>query len=129
MTANKDLNKEFSGSLKGLINQLNMTQADFAESIGITPGGLSDILRGKTKKPSGTLIKLIELKYGVDLENTKKEIKREEKEKQNPLGEVMGIYKKLTPARRKMFVSFVKTLENEQELSKEEKNFDKPHSA
>lgn len=47
--------------------QLNITkQAEMAKSIGLEPGSYNDIVRGKTKKLSGSVILVLELRHNVN---------------------------------------------------------------
>lgn len=59
---------EISERLRLLRIKLEMSQEDFAESIGLKQGSYSDIERGRTKNISGPIIKIIEILYGVNSE-------------------------------------------------------------
>ena len=52
--------------LKNIITELNISQKDFAETIGITTSGLSDILNGRTKGVTITLAYAIQAIYNID---------------------------------------------------------------
>jgi len=55
-----------SERLKILINYMNLSQKDFAVSIGLTPSSLNDILNGRTKNISRTLLIAIRYVYNVN---------------------------------------------------------------
>lgn len=58
---------KFNEKLKFLRKKLNMTQADFANSIGISRGNLANIETGKVK-PTPIFINCISLMYHIDKE-------------------------------------------------------------
>lgn len=43
-------------------------QGDMAKSLGLEQGSYSDIVRGKTKKISGSVIKLLEVVHGINVD-------------------------------------------------------------
>ena len=43
-----------------------MSNGEFSDVLGITPAAVSDMIHGRVKKMSGPIIKLLELKYGVN---------------------------------------------------------------
>ena len=55
-----------SERLKILINYMNLSQKDFAISIGLTPSSLNDILNGRTKNISKTLLIAIRYVYNIN---------------------------------------------------------------
>jgi len=55
-----------SERLKILINYMNLSQKDFAISIGLTPSSLNDILNGRTKNISKTLVIAIRYVYNIN---------------------------------------------------------------
>ena len=52
--------------LKFLLKELNLTQAQFAEDVGVKQGTISDIIRGKTAGLSVTMAKLCQYIYNVN---------------------------------------------------------------
>jgi transcriptional regulator with XRE-family HTH domain len=111
------------GRLRKTITDLGLTQNEFAKSIGITPGGLSDILRGKTKVPSGSFFKAIEYRYGINsswLVSGKgkqwitPDFKRQPAGSSEEITEIENIYKALDKIRQRLLVNFSRTLKSEQ---------------
>lgn len=56
----------FSERIKIIIKTLGIKNKEFAKELGLTQGGLSDIINGRVKKLSGTFIELLKLKYNVN---------------------------------------------------------------
>ncbi|MCD8030866.1 MAG: helix-turn-helix transcriptional regulator [Bacteroides sp.] len=57
---------ELHDRLKEIRKDLNLSQEEFSERLGLKQGSYSDIERGKTKNISGTILRLIENLYGVN---------------------------------------------------------------
>ena len=55
-----------SERLKILIKSMNLSQKDFAVSVGLTPSSLNDILSGRTKTLSKTLLIAIKYVYNIN---------------------------------------------------------------
>lgn len=125
MLPKKNKVNTISGRLKLIISDLNITQAELAENIGMTAGGLSDIIRGKTKQPSGCTLKAIEFKYGISVEwlLTGKEPKLisnkglnkyalppKEYREESDIKELIELYKKLDKSKKMVLITFLRTL-------------------
>lgn len=52
--------------LKKLIKEIGVKNSEFAESIGLSSGGLSDIISGRNKGISNPVVKAIQYKYNVN---------------------------------------------------------------
>jgi len=55
--------KKFAESLGKVLQYLNMTQADFARLIGITPAAINQIIKGKREPSLSTTIKIVDAIY------------------------------------------------------------------
>jgi len=55
--------KAFAKSLGKVLGYLNMSQADFARLIGITPAALCQIIKGKREPSLSTTIKIVDAIY------------------------------------------------------------------
>jgi len=106
--------------LKKIIDDAKLNQKEFAESIGLTPGGLNDILRGKTRQPAGSTVKAIEYKYRINgewlLTGKGKRMLTGDKinDKDVELNELIAIYNSLDNSRKKVLLTFSRTLRMEQ---------------
>ena len=58
----------FQERLRYVIDNSGYSLRQFAREIGISPGGLSGILGGRTKEPSPMFLNLIEYRFGVTRE-------------------------------------------------------------
>lgn len=62
------IDKGVLNRLELLIQETGQTRKQFADSIGHSPSTITEIFSGRIKNLSGTLGKILELKYSINLE-------------------------------------------------------------
>lgn len=96
-----DFELEMMERLKKIIIELNLSQKDFAVEIGVTKAAVSDMLHGRVKKISGSIVEILKVKYNVNpiwLNSGYGQMYLEEEQegdKKNSLQDVLGHIKQI----------------------------------